>query len=152
MELVDTTRLVVVGEEIARTVRYSTEEIAAFARMTFDDNPLHLDPEVAKQGRFGRIIASGQQTSAILTGMLATYFSRNDDGVERRMLCLNMNFAFKAPVFAEQDVHLLWRVSAAEWNRSLKGMVVHLDGNARPPDGQPAVIARGTILVSHAQA
>jgi len=152
MTLVDTAKLVVVGEEIARTVRYSTDDIAAFARMTFDDNPLHLDPEAAKQGRFGRIIASGQQTSAILTGMLATYFSRDDDGVERRMLCLNMNFAFKAPVFAEQDVRLLWRVAAAEWNRSLNGMVVHLDGHARPPDGLPAVIARGTILVSHAQA
>ena len=148
MAAADIDKLVVVGEEITRTVRYSTDDIAAFARMSFDDNPLHLDAEAAQHGRFGRIIASGQHTSAILMGMIASYFSRRTDGVARQMLCLNMNFAFKAPVFADQDVSLLWRVSTVEWNNSLKGMLAHLDGYARTAEGLPAVIARGTILVS----
>ena len=145
-------RLVVVGEEIARTVRYSTDDIAAFARMSFDDNPLHVDEEAAKRGRFGRIIASGQQTSAILMGMIASHFSRSTDGVARQMLCLNMNFAFKAPVHAGQDVNLLWRVSTVSWNQSLNGMIAHLDGQAWVVRGTPAVIARGTMLVSRVPA
>lgn len=144
--------LIAVGEEVERTLRYSVEDIAAFARMTFDDNPLHVDRQAAERGRFGRIIASGQQTSAILMGMLATHFSRSDDGVARQMLCLNMNFAFKAPLFAAQDVRLRWRVSAAAWNSTLSGMLAHLDGQAWVQAGAPAVIARGTILVSEAQA
>ena len=64
--------------------------------------------------RFGEIIASCQQTAAGLMGMLATHFSRHDDGVPREMLCLNMNFAFKAPVFAGQDLQLRWRVTNIE--------------------------------------
>ncbi len=144
-------QLVVVGEEIARTVRYSTDDIAAFARMSFDDNPLHLDAQAAQRGRFGRIIASGQQTAAILMGMLASHFSRSGDGVARQMLCLNMNFAFKAPVHAEQDVRLRWRVSTVAWNASLNGMLAHLDGHAWVTANSPAVVARGTILVSQAQ-
>ena len=140
--------LITVGETIARTVRYSRDDIAAFARISFDENPLHLDAVAAERAHFGEIIASGQQTAAILMGMLATHFSRRDDGVARQMLCLNMNFAFKEPVFAEQELKLRWRVASVEWNQTLGGMLGQLDGRATVVPGKPAVIARGTVLVS----
>ena len=143
-------RLITVDEQVKRTIRYSPEDIASFARLSYDANPLHVDAQAARRAGFGGVIASGQQTSAILIGMLATHFSRRDDGVARQMLCLNMNFSFKRPVFAEQDVALLWRVSKVEWNRLLGGMLGHLDGHASIVPGHPSVIARGTILVSDA--
>ena len=140
--------LIEVGERLSRTVRYSRDEIATFARMTFDENPLHVDNQVAQRARFGEIIASGQQTSAVMMGMLATYFSRADDGVPRQMLCLNMNFSFKSPVFADQDVTLTWQVSSLEWKAKLGGQLAQLDGAARIGAGKPLIIARGSILVS----
>ena len=145
-------RLVRVGEKLSRSLRYSREDIAAFARVTLDHNPLHIDAQAAQRGRFGEIIASGQQTAALLMGMLATHFSRHDDGVKREMLCLNMNFAFKGPVFAEQDVTLAWQVSNVQWNAKLKGWLAHLDGSADAGRGEPAIVARGTILVTRAAA
>ena len=135
------------GETIAKTVRVSREEILAFARMSHDENPLHIDRVAAQRARFGEIIASGQHTAAILMGMLATHFSREHHGVAREMLCLNMNFAFKEPVFADQDVVLQWRVGNVQWNNKLHGVLAHLDGTASVAHGKPAVIARGTILV-----
>ena len=81
-------------------------------------------------------------------GILATHFSRHDDGVPREMLCLNMNFAFKAPVFAGQDLQLRWRVTNIEPSAKLGGLIGHLDGVASVVRGKPAVVARGTILVS----
>ena len=140
--------LIEVGERLSRTVRYSRDEIATFARMTFDENPLHVDNQVAQRARFGKIIASGQQTSAVMMGMLATYFSRPHDGVPRQMLCLNMNFSFKSPVFADQDVTLTWQVSSLEWKAKLGGQLAQLDGAARIGAGKPLIIARGSILVS----
>lgn len=140
--------LIEVGERVSRTVRYSRDEIATFARMTFDENPLHVDNQVAQRARFGEIIASGQQTSAVMMGMLATYFSRPHDGVPRQMLCLNMNFSFKSPVFADQDVTLTWQVSSLEWKAKLGGQLAQLDGAARIGAGKPLIIARGSILVS----
>ena len=145
-------RLLQVGETLTRTVRYSRDDIASFARISLDHNPLHVDALAAQRGRFGEIIASGQQTSAMLMGMLATHFSRHDDGVRREMLCLNMNFAFKGPIFAEQTVTLAWKVSKVEWNSKLNGWIAHLDGNAGVTRAHPAVIARGTILVTEAAA
>lgn len=144
------TRLIAVGEKVTRRMRYSRSDIAQFARMSLDENPLHLDSMVAQRARFGEIVASGQQTSAILMGMLATHYSRSDDGVARQMICLNMNFAFKAPVFAEQEIVLQWQVSSVTPNAKLKGLVGLLDGHASVARGKPAVIARGTILVSAA--
>ena len=145
-------RLIAVGETITKTLRYSRDDIAQFARLSSDHNPLHVDAMVAQRARFGEIIASGQQTAAILMGMLATHFSRNDDGVARQMLCLNMNFAFKAPVFAEQELTLQWRVSTVTPNAKLKGLLGQLDGQAVVTRGKPAVVARGAILVSAATA
>ena len=77
-------------------------------------------------------------------GILATHFSRHDDGVLREMPCLNMNFAFEAPVFAGQDLQLRWRVTNIEPSTRLG----HLDGSAAVVRGKPSVVARGTILVS----
>jgi acyl dehydratase len=167
MQLTDRPPLVFVGETPTKTLRFSREDIVTFARLTGDSNPLHTDPDVARRARFGDIIASGQQTSAALMGLLATYFSRAAhadahahadantlaqlDGIEREMLCLNMNFAFKHPVFADQDIALQWRVASIDWKDALRGCLVQLDGSATVAADhaadQVAVVARGTILV-----
>ena len=140
-------RAIRLGETIGKTVRVPGEEIVAFAQMSHDENPLHADAELARRAGFGDIIASGQHTASILMGMLATHFSRRDDGVQREMLCLNMNFSFKGPVLADTDVRLRWKVSSVLWNSKLQGMLAHLDGAATIVDDKPLVIARGTILV-----
>lgn len=145
-----TEHLIAAGETASKTVRISRDDIVAFARMSHDANPLHTDAHAAQRARFGEIIASGQHTAAMLMGMLATHYSRSDDGVKREMLCLNMNFAFKGPVFADQDVTLRWKVATAQWNGKLQGVLAHLDGHASVTAGKPAVVARGTILVKEA--
>lgn len=139
--------LISVGEQFDLTVRYSRDDIASFARATHDHNPLHHDRQAAQRARHGEIIASGQQTAAHMMGMVATHFSRDDDGLAREMLCLNFNFAFKAPVFADQDLQLVWRVDSVSFNSKLGGLVGELTGQASVVRGTPCVVARGTVLV-----
>ncbi len=141
--------LVQVGESCERTVRFTREEIATFARLTGDTNPLHHDVQAAQRARHGEIIASGQQTTAQMIGLVASHFSRSDDGETRELLCLNFNFAFKQPVFAEQELALHWQVSSVEWHPRLEGWLLHVDGRATPaqPDARPSVIGRGMLLV-----
>ncbi len=130
-------------------MRLSSEAIADFARLTEDSNPLHHDLQAAQRANFGEIIASGQHTASRLMGLVASHFSRPADGLPRDMLCLNFNFAFKAPVFAEQDIALRWVVSAVEPNPRRGGFIGHLDGDARI-GGRVCVVGRGTVLVMHA--
>ncbi len=143
------TRLIRVGEEVSARMRLTSEEIMAFARLTEDSNPLHHDMQAAQRANFGEIIASGQHTASRLMGLVASHFSRPADGLPRDVLCLNFNFAFKAPVFAEQDIRLHWRVSAVEPNRRRGGFIGHLDGDACI-GSRVCVVGRGTLLVTHA--
>jgi acyl dehydratase len=142
--------LIVVGERFTRQLRYSRDDIARVARETGDQNPLHHDVRAAQRARHGEIIASGQHTASQMMGMVATHFSRDDEGVAREMLCLNFNFAFKAPVFADQDLHLSWRVDSVSHSTKLGGWVGELSGLAWVVAGVPCVVGRGTVLVKQA--
>ena len=143
------TPLIRAGEEFRTLVRYTRDQIIQFARLTGDTNPLHHDRQAAERANFGEIIASGQQTASQMIGVVASHFSQRDDGVPREMLCLNFNFAFKAPIFAEQDVHITWRVGKVEASPRHGGYIGHLDGQARVA-GRACVVGRGTILVKRA--
>jgi acyl dehydratase len=143
--------LVLVGETIRKTLRYTRDDIAHFARLTHDANPLHREREAALHAGFPDVIAAGQHTSAIMTGLMATYFSRDDDGIKREMLCLNLNFAYKHPVFADRELEIVWRVAATQYNGKLGGTLAHIDGTATQEPGKPSVIARGTVLVKHGE-
>ncbi len=141
--------LVAVGERTELLTRYTRDEIARFATLTCDSNPVHQARDAAQRAGLADVIASGQHTSALMSGLAATHFSRSDDGVAREMLCLNFNFAYREPIFAEQDVALEWVVTSTEWNQSLGGVIAQLDGRAVVANA-PAVIARGTVLVRRA--
>ena len=136
-----------VGDRCSRSVRYSREDIAAFALLSGNSNPLHHDDQAAQRARHGEIIASGEQTTAQMIGLASSHFSNPVDGPHRDVLCLNFNFAFKAPVFAEQALELSWRVTTVEPHARLGGLLVHLDGQAAVRGAPPAVVGRGTLLV-----
>lgn len=140
------TPLIRVGEEFRIRVRYTREQIVQFARLTGDANPLHHDRQAAERASFGELIASGQQTASQMMGLVASHFSRGDDGVPREMLCLNFNFSFKLPVFAEQDIQIEWRVAEVERSTRRGGFIGHVDGMASV-GGKTCVIGRGTVLV-----
>jgi len=138
--------LVRVGERIDHVAHYTRDEISRFAMLTLDTNPVHHDREAAVEAGLPDVIASGQQTSALMSGLAASYFSRATDGVARSMLCLHFNFAYREPIFAGSDVALRWIVSSTEWNAGLDGVIAQLEGKASVAN-VPAVFARGTVLV-----
>lgn len=134
------------GEHFGRRLRYSVAQIAEFARLSGDANPLHHAARPGRHADYGGVIASGQQTAASMMGLVASHLSRNDDGIEREMLCLNFNFAFKAPIQAETEIDLRWLVSSVEFNSRLDGWIGQLNGSAFSA-GTDCVVARGTVLV-----
>jgi acyl dehydratase len=135
-----------IGEHFNRRLRCSVAQIVEFARLSGDGNPLHHDGDAVRESAFGAVIASGEHTAALMMGLMASHFSRSDDGLRREMLCLNVNFSFKAPIRAETEVDMRWVVSALEHNQRLGGWVVQLNGSAFS-GGTDCVIARATVLV-----
>lgn len=143
------TPLIRAGEEFQAQLRFTRGQIMQFAQLTGDTNPLHHDRQAAERASFGEIIASGQQTASQMMGLLASHFSRSDDGIPRELLVLNFNAAFKAPVFAEQDLRVHWTVSEVERSTRRGGFIAHVDGTASVA-GRACVIGRATVLVRRA--
>ena len=127
-------------------MRYSHDEIVAFARLSGDQHALHHDRVATQRASFGEIMASEQQTSSRMMGVVASYFASHEDGIAREVLSLNFNFAFRRPVFAEQDVQITWRVREVAPSASRGGCIGHLDGKASV-GGRACVIGRGTVAV-----
>ena len=58
-------------EFVTGTRRLTRRDIAAFAELTGDDNPLHTDPVFAESTRFGEVVAHGLLGTSIAMGLIA---------------------------------------------------------------------------------
>ena len=56
-----------VGEAAEYTRTIEAEDIAAFARISGDDDPVHTDPDFAARTAFGRCIAHGAHVMGLLS-------------------------------------------------------------------------------------
>ena len=133
------------GERFSSEVTLTPEQVASFARVVGDDNPVHHDPGHAAGTRFGRLIASGPHTTALLLALTAAHFSKRG-----AMLGLEFWQKFKRPIFADETILLEWLVVKVTFNAKLNGDVVELRGRIKGADGQTAVGARGRVLVTDA--
>jgi acyl dehydratase len=55
------------------TITVGADEIVAFAKQ-FDPQTLHTDPEAAKRGPFGGLIASGWHTASLMTRLFMEHY------------------------------------------------------------------------------
>ena len=83
---------------LSRTI--SQEMIDEYGRASGDLNPIHVDPEYARKGPFGRTIAHGLMTLAFVAQML----NRWSDGAFDESG--EIEIAFVGPVFADDTVEI----------------------------------------------
>lgn len=130
-------------ERFSSEVTLTPALVAAYAHAAGDTNPVHHDPEFAAASRYGRLIASGTHTTALLLGLTASHFSQRG-----AMVGLEFWVRFRRPVFADETVRLEWLVIKVTPNEKLKGDVVELRGRIRGEDGTTALGAKGRVLVT----
>ncbi len=82
--------------EIIRS--FTAAEVASFARLSGDVNPIHLDEEFAENTQFGRRIVHG----AFLTSIFSTIFANQLPGVG--CIYLKSENKFLKPVYLNEDV------------------------------------------------
>ena len=82
--------------EITKTIEQS--DIDAFARMTGDHNPVHVDEEFAKTTRFGQRIAHGMFTASLISAVLANKLPGEGS------VYLGQTLQFVAPVFPGDEI------------------------------------------------
>ena len=87
-----------VGDAATRTKTITDEDIRAFAELSGDRNPVHLDDEYASGTRFGRRIAHGMLAASLVSATLANELPG------RGSVYLSQTLRFVAPVFPGDTV------------------------------------------------
>lgn len=87
-----------VGDAAALTKTITDADIRAFAALTGDYNPVHLDDEYAASTRFGRRIAHGMLSAGLLSAVLANKLPG------RGTVYLSQSLRFVAPVYPGDTV------------------------------------------------
>jgi len=132
-----------VGQSFSAEYALTAEKVAAFSAAAGDVNPIHFDARFAATTRFGKVIASGTHTSALLLGLTATHFSQRG-----AVVGLEFTVTFRRAVFADETVRVEWDVVKVTPNPKLKGEVVDMLGRLLGGDGLPSVEAKGRVLVA----
>ena len=117
--------------------------VSAYASAAGDNNPVHHDSAFAAASRYGRPIASGTYTTALLLGLTASHYSKT-----AAMVGLEFWVRFRRPIYADETIRLEWLVVKVTPNQKLKGDVVDLRGRIRNQCGETALGAKGRILVT----
>jgi len=129
-------------ERFSSEVTLTPAMVGAYARAAGDDNPVHHDSRFAASTRYGRVIASGTHTTALLLGLTASHFAKKG-----AMVGLEFWVRFRRPIYADETIRLEWLVVKVTPNEKLDGDVVDLRGRIKGEDGQTAVGAKGRVLV-----
>lgn len=128
---------VTVGMTASRTHTVTDEDIQLFARVSGDDNPIHLNEDYAAQTPFGQRIAHGMYSVGIISAILG-----NDlPGVGT--IYLGQDVKFKAPVFLGDEITATVECTNYREDKRIatfRTTVVRQDGTL-VVDGQAVVIA-----------
>src|SRR5262245_27089798 len=107
--------------------RFSTEItltpalVATYAQAAGDTNPVHHDQDFASATRYGRLIASGTHTTALLLGLTASHYSK-----QGAMVGLEFWVRFRRPIYANETIRLEWMVVKVTPNEKRKVEKVEL--------------------------
>lgn len=123
------------GAKASRTQIITDEAIQAFADLTGDNNPLHLDDRYAAGTRFGRRIAHGMLAASLISATLA------NDLPGPGTVYLSQTLQFKAPVYPGDTVTATVEVKALRPGKPL----VTLTTTCTKQDG--TVVLEGEAVV-----
>ncbi|MGI8641241.1 MAG: MaoC family dehydratase [Pyrinomonadaceae bacterium] len=87
-----------IGDKFSTTKQITDSVVRAFAELSGDFNPIHLDDEFAARTQFGKRIAHGMISGALISAVLGYEFK------ERKVVYLSQTMKFIAPVFIDDTV------------------------------------------------
>lgn len=126
-----------VGDSFSRSREVTDELVRAFAEVSGDHNPIHLDDEFAKTTRFGRRIAHGMLSGAFISGVLGYELS------ERKIVYLSQTMKFTAPVYIGDTVTTTSTVKGIREDKN----IVTMDTVCANQNGETVVTGEAVLMV-----
>jgi acyl dehydratase len=89
-------RMLDLGTQIREVKTFTQAEFDAFARLSGDDNPIHVDPDFSARTRFGRTVAHGMLLYSVVCGAISRHFPG--------AVQLSQELKFPAPTYAGEPM------------------------------------------------
>lgn len=122
-----------IGQSASLKKKFSSDEVKAFAELSLDRNPIHLDEKYAEQSRFGDRIVHGFLVGSLFSAIFGTELP--GEGA----IYLHQEMNFRKPVYHGEEITATVTVTNIKKEKSVlyfdtkcenaKGEIV-IDGNA----------------------
>ncbi|MEO1694644.1 MAG: MaoC family dehydratase [Pseudomonadota bacterium] len=86
------------GQSAALSKTVTTADIAVFAELSGDNNPVHVNPDYAATTMFKQCIAHGMLTGSLISALFGTRLPGPG------AIYISQTFNFRAPVFARDEI------------------------------------------------
>lgn len=114
-----------VGAVFTEEITYNQENVNTFAKITGDNNPIHIDAEFAKNTPFGRPIVHGFYSAAVFSMVFGTKFP--GEGT----IYMYQDMKFLAPVFVDEPYTAKFEVTEVNTEKhrgTIKCLLINKDG------------------------
>jgi 3-hydroxybutyryl-CoA dehydratase len=126
-----------IGDTFKKERLVTDELIRAFAEVSGDFNPIHLDEEFARTTRFGRRIAHGMLSGAFISAVLGYEFT------EEKLVYLSQTLKFTAPVYIGDIITTTATVTSIREGKN----VVTMDTTCTNQDGKTVVKGESVVMI-----
>jgi acyl dehydratase len=126
-----------IGDKFSTSKQITDAVIRAFAELSGDYNPIHLDEEFAKNTRFGKRIAHGMISGALISAVLGYELK------DRKIVYLSQTLKFTAPVFIDDTVTATATVTNIREDKN----IVTIETICTNQNGEMVVKGEGAIMV-----
>ncbi len=128
-------RTIHVGDKASRTRTFTDADVRAFADLSGDHNPVHLDAEFAAGTQFKERIVHGMLVGSLFTGILG------EELPGPGTIYMTQNLSFKAPVYLGQEVTATVEITSIREGKP----IISLDTTVTDKDGK--VLVKGEAVM-----
>lgn len=124
-----------IGQSASLTKVFKSEEVEAFAEMSLDKNPIHLDEDYAEHSRFGRKIVHGFLVGSLISAVFGTQLP--GEGA----IYLHQEMDFRKPVYHNDEITAIVTVTNIRKDKS----ILYFD--TRCENGKGEVVIEGKAVL-----
>lgn len=125
-----------VGQSASLTRKLTSEQIQAFALVTHDYNPAHLDEEYANNSMFKGVIGHGMWAAGLISALLGTKFP----GLGT--IYLNQSLSFRRPVYPNDTLTATLTVKSKDDEKKWVTLVCEVTNQ----DGKAVVTGEAQVI------
>ncbi|KAI7750276.1 hypothetical protein M8C21_009778 [Ambrosia artemisiifolia] len=91
-----TSSLLKTGDKLKQTRIFTCEDLVDFSKVSFDANPLHLDPEYARNAGYNDVLVPGMLVASLFPRIIATHFPG--------AVYASQTLRFRSPVYVKEEI------------------------------------------------